>query len=69
MTRSSRNRVPARTRWWWIAPVASSDGAGTRSALVPRSESTSTFAPVTQQFDQEYPTVVKALQAATKADS
>jgi tripartite ATP-independent transporter DctP family solute receptor len=29
----------------------------------------STFAPVTQQFVQEYPAVVKALQAATKADS
>ncbi len=29
----------------------------------------STFAPVTQQFKQEYPAVVKALQTATKADS
>jgi TRAP-type transport system periplasmic protein len=49
--------------------VAKMKSAGITVTTPDKSTWQSTFAPVTQQFEQEYPTVVKALQAATKADS
>ena len=38
-------RVFSRTRWWWTAPVSSSDGIGACSCVEWRSESTITRAP------------------------
>ena len=38
-------RVFSRTRWWWIAPVSSSDGIGASSWVACRSESTMIRAP------------------------
>ena len=40
-TRPTRVRVFSRIRWWWTAPVSSSDGIGARaSRSAPRSDST-----------------------------
>jgi hypothetical protein len=37
-TRPACRRLPSRTRWWWTAATASSDGIGARSAAIRRSE-------------------------------
>ena len=42
----TRVRVRARTRWFWSPATASSAGIGHFFAVTPRSESTSTFAPL-----------------------
>jgi len=49
--------------------VAKMKSAGITVTTPDKSAWQSTFAPVTQQFQQEFPAVVKALQSATKADS
>jgi tripartite ATP-independent transporter DctP family solute receptor len=49
--------------------VAKMKSAGITVTTPDKSTWQSTFAPVTQQFQQEFPAVVKALQTATKADS
>jgi tripartite ATP-independent transporter DctP family solute receptor len=49
--------------------VAKMKSAGITVTTPDKSTWQSTFAPVTQQFEQEFPAVVKALQSATKADS
>jgi tripartite ATP-independent transporter DctP family solute receptor len=51
------------------AGVAKMKSAGINVTTPNKSTWQSTFAPVTQQFEQEFPAVVKALQSATKADS
>ena len=45
ITRPQRRRVPSRTRWWWTAATASSDGIATRSAPTSRSDRISTLIP------------------------
>jgi TRAP-type transport system periplasmic protein len=49
--------------------VAKMKSGGITVTTPSKSTFQTTFAPVTQQFTQEFPTVVKALQTATKADS
>jgi tripartite ATP-independent transporter DctP family solute receptor len=49
--------------------VAKMKSAGITVTTPDKSAWQSTFAPVTQKFQQEFPAVVKALQSATKADS
>lgn len=49
--------------------VTKMKGAGIMVTTPNKQTFKNTFAPVTQQFATEYPTVVKALQAAVKADS
>ena len=45
-TRAALVRSPSRMRWWWTAAAAMRLGIGTRSGPTPRSDSTSTVAPL-----------------------